>query len=233
MEEVIITPELFEKEHVRAFFTGREPGVNRDKIARIGGIKKESLYTPIQRHTSEVTIIDSVKAPVVADAVLTEKKGLMLGIHVADCVPILLYDKRIGVIGAVHAGWRGTATGILMNTIKIMTERFSSNPSDILVALGPSIRWCCYGVGYDVKEAVEEVTGEGEYILYRDGKYCLDLPSANKYQALKMGILLQNIWVSEVCTYCDHERFYSYRFSKDSGRQGGFIINPDNADISN
>lgn len=224
MEDVIIFPDIFKEEPVRAFFTGKEPGVDPDKIAKIGGLNKESLYTPIQQHTSEVIIIDSAGKPAIADAVLTEREGLMLGIQVADCVPILLYDKRKGVIGAVHAGWRGTSSGILMNTIKIMAERFSSNPSDILIALGPSIRWCCYGVGYEVIEAVEGVTGAGEYILQRDGKYCLDLPSANQYQALKMGIPPENIWASEVCTYCEHERFYSYRFSKDGGRQGGFIV---------
>lgn len=224
MEEVIITPELFEKEPVIAFFTGKEPGVDTDKIAKIGGIKKESLYTPLQQHTSKIIIVDSATNPAVADAVLTEKEGLMLGIHVADCVPILLYDKRKGVVGAVHAGWRGTASGILMKTIEAMGERFSSDPLDILMAMGPSIRWCCYGVGYEVIEAVEKVTGEGEYMLQRDGKYCLDLPSANRYQALKMGILSQNIWVLDVCTYCEHERFYSYRFSKEGGRQGGFIV---------
>ncbi|MFN3396855.1 MAG: peptidoglycan editing factor PgeF [Thermodesulfovibrionales bacterium] len=224
MEEVIITPELFEKEPVRAFFTGKKPGVDPDKIAKIGGIKKESLYTPIQKHTSEVIIVDPATNPAVADAVLTEKEGLMLGIHIADCVPILLYDKKKGVIGAVHAGWRGTASRILMKTIETMEERFSSDPSDILIAMGPSIRWCCYGVGYEVIEAVEKVTGEGEYMLQRDGKYCLDLPSANKYQALKAGIVPDHVWISNLCTYCEHERFYSFRFSKDGGRQGGFIV---------
>lgn len=224
MEEVIITPELFEKEPVRAFFTGKEPGVDPDKIAKIGGIKKGSLYTPIQKHTAEVIIIDSATNPVVADAVLTDREGLMLGIHVADCVPILLYDKKKGVIGAVHAGWRGTAAGVLIKAIEAMGERFSSDPSDILMAMGPSIRWCCYGVGYEVIEAVGMMTGEGEYVLQRDGRYCLDLPSANRCQALKMGMLPQNIWVSGICTYCEHERFFSYRLSKDGGRQGGFII---------
>lgn len=224
MEEIIITPDIFKEEPVRAFFTGKEPGVDPDKIAKIGGLSRESLYTPIQQHTSEVIIIDSDLTPHVADAVITDIEGLIIGIHVADCVPVLLYDRRKKVIGAVHAGWRGTAAGILLKAIEAMKERFSSNPSDILVALGPSIRWCCYGVGYEVIEAVEKVTGDGEYILQRDGKFCLDLPSANRYQALKMGVLHENIWISEICTYCEHERFYSYRFSKDGGRQGGFIV---------
>ncbi len=222
--EVLIFPELFNGESVTAFFTGKEPGVETEKIARIGGIDKGSIYTPIQQHTSEIIIVGSDPSPVVADAVLTEREGLMIGIHVADCVPILLYDRGRHLIGAVHAGWRGTASGILMKTIKTMVEKFSSIPSNILVAMGPSIRWCCYGVGLEVVEAVEKTTGPGEYIIQRDGKFCLDLPSANQHQAAIMGIKPENIWISGICTYCEHERFYSYRFSKDRGRQGGFIV---------
>ena len=223
-ESVVIFPELFEKEPVRAFFTGKEIGIDPEKVVRISGINKGHLYTPIQQHTSGVIIIDSDLTPQVADAVLTDRDGLIIGIHVADCVPILLYDRKRRVIGAVHAGWRGTAAGILMKAIEAMGERFSSDPSDVLMAMGPSIRWCCYSVGSDVIESVERTTGNGDYILRRDDKYCLDLPSANKYQALRMGIPPNNIWISEICTYCEPGRFYSYRFSKDGGRQGGFIV---------
>lgn len=226
--EVLIFPELFNQQPVRAFFTGKDPGIEPKKVSRIGGIDEEAIYTPVQQHTSEIIIVGSDLSPVVADAVLTEREGLMIGIHVADCVPILLYDKKKHFIGAVHAGWRGTSAGILIKTIKTMVEEFSSEPSDILLAMGPSIRWCCYGVGQEVVEAVEGATGTGEYVLFRDGKYCLDLPSANMHQAIRMGVRPENIWISGICTYCEHERFYSYRFSRDKGRQGGFIVMFDN-----
>jgi len=228
MGKVLIFPEIFEGDPVKAFFTGKEPGADLARVADIGRIKKELIYTPIQRHTSEVIIIGSepLPPPLIGDAVITGRKGIMLGIQVADCVPVLLFDRVKRVISAVHAGWRGTASGILIKTIMTMKERFSCNPLDLVIAMGPSIRWCCYKVGSEVIEAVTRITGEGEYILQRDVQYCLDLPSANRQQALKMGVPGENIWISEFCTFCEHERFYSYRFSKaETGRQGGFIHN--------
>lgn len=219
---MVIFPEILSGSRVLAFFTSKKPGI--EGIERIGGINKGSLYLPIQKHTSRIVILESDLSPVLADAVLTQREGIMIGVEVADCVPILLYDRNKQVIGAVHAGWRGTASGILMKTIETMIDRFSSKPSDIILAIGPSIKWCCYDVGYEVIEGVVKVTGKGEYVLQRDDRYYLDLPSANRYQAIKMGVRVENIWVSGICTYCEHERFYSYRFSKDGRRQGGYIV---------
>ena len=108
-------------------------------------------------------VLDSDLSPRIADAVITNNKGILLGVQVADCVPVLLYDVKRNVIGVVHAGWRGTAVSILKKTIETMRERFSSFPDDIKIAIGPSIRWCCYHVGYDVLESVEKATGSGEY----------------------------------------------------------------------
>ena len=133
-------------------------------------------------------VLDSDLSPRIADAVITGHKGILLGIQVADCVPVLLYDVKRNVIGVVHAGWRGTAASILKKTIETMRERFSSFPIDIKIAIGPSIRWCCYHVGYDVLESVEKATGNGEYHINRGGAYCLDLASANKYQAVSAGV---------------------------------------------
>ncbi len=178
-------------------------------------------------------MLDSDLSPRIADAVITSNKGILLGVQVADCVPVLLYDAKRNVIGVVHAGWRGTAASILKKSIEAMQERFSSFPIDIKIAIGPSIRWCCYHVGYDVLESVKKATGNGEYHNPplppfskggMGGFYCLDLASANKYQAISAGIHEKNIWVSEECTYCHPDKYYSYRFAKGTtGRQGGFI----------
>jgi hypothetical protein len=139
-------------------------------------------------------------------------------------VPILLYDKKKYVIGAVHAGWKGTAGQILKNTIKTMQDRFNSSTEDILIAMGPSIRQCCYEVGEDVKTAIQDVTGDGQYYRRHGDKFFIDLSLVNKIQALSIGILPQNIWYSEECTCCRPERFYSYRYSKGTrGRQIGLI----------
>lgn len=221
--ETLIFPRILGR-HVTAFFTGKSPGADPEKISGAASIDKQKIYLPIQKHTDKVLVLDSDLSPKVADAVITSNKGILLGIQVADCVPALLYDAKRNVIGVVHAGWRGTAASILKKAIEAMQERFSSFPIDIKIAIGPSIRWCCYHVGYDVLESVEKATGIGEYHINRGGVYCLDLASANKYQAVSAGISEKNIWMSDECTYCYPDKFYSYRFAKGTiGRQGGFI----------
>ncbi|MBM4136432.1 MAG: peptidoglycan editing factor PgeF [Nitrospira sp.] len=216
-------PDIFDG-NVKAFFTKKPLCVDIEDIGSIMSIKKKDIYLPIQKHTDTVLLLKSDIEPKIADAVITNKKGLLIGVQVADCVPILLYDKKTSVIGAVHAGWRGTATQIIKKTVQSMVEHFDSSPYDILIALGPGIRWSCYYVGQDVKDAVCNATGDGEYYLQRNGGYCVDLPSANMYQALSMGIPEENIWLSNECTYCNPEVYHSYRYTKSyTGSQGGFI----------
>jgi len=218
-----IKPYNMAHSNIKAFFTTKTLNDNLKELLNGVGIFEQDIYLPIQRHTNKIIILDNDFKPVIADAVLTEKKGLLIGVQVADCVPILLYDEDKEIIGAVHAGWRGTAKGILKNTIRTMQERFSSSPEDILIAMGPSIRGCCYVVSDEVKTAIQNVTGEGAYCL-KDRKYFVDLSSANKIQALSMGVPQQNIWQSDECTFCNPDKFYSYRYAKGAnGRQGGFI----------
>ena len=144
--------------------------------------------------------------------------------QVADSVTLLLYDRLQGIIAAVHAGWRGTAQEILKGTIRAMQERFDSSIDKILIAIGPSIRQCCYEVGDEVETSVRNVTGEGDYYINKSNKRFIDLSSANKIQALSVGIPEENIWQSEECTFCNPDKFHSYRYTKKSaGRQGGFI----------
>jgi YfiH family protein len=219
----LISPDLF-KGHIIAFFTGKEPGANLDSISRTLNIKKESIFLPIQKHTDKIIIVDSSLEPKVADAVITSENGVLIGVQVADCVPILIYEKERGVVAAVHAGWRSTADEILKKTLETMIGRFTCKADNILVAMGPSIRWCCYEVDLEVLNAVQQATGEGEYYQRKGEKYCLDLPLANKYQAMRMDIPEKNIWISDECTFCYPDRFYSYRYANGpTGRQGGFI----------
>ena len=222
--ESLIYPDIFSSD-VKAFFTTRVLGSDTEKICSFLSIKKESVFLPIQQHTSKVTVLESDLKPVIADAVITKRKGILIGVKVADCVPILLHDSRKSVIGSVHAGWRGTAAQIMKKTIKEMVTFFRSSPQDIAIALGPSIRWNCYVVEKAVKDSVYEATGHGEYFKKgMNGKYCVDLASANIQQALSMGVLKEHIWISEACTYCNPGTYYSYRHGKDlHGRQGGFI----------
>jgi len=209
---------------VKAFFTRKSLGIDIKEISIIFSIKKEDIYLPLQKHTNEVITLENNFNPEIADAVITGRKGILIGVKVADCVPILLLDKRNSTIGAVHAGWRGTATQIITKTIESMIKHFNSSPEDIYIAIGPSIRWSCYQVGYEVQNAIYNATGDGEYYIQKDGRYCIDLSSANIYQAVSMGVLKKNIWISHECTYCNPKEYYSYRYDKNiTGSQGGFI----------
>jgi len=222
--ESLIYPDIFSND-VKAFFTTRVLGANIKKICSFLSIEKENVFLPIQKHTSKVFVLESDLKPDIADAVITKREGVLIGVKVADCVPILLHDRRKSVIGSVHAGWRGTAAQIIKKTIIKMEECFFSSPKDIDIALGPSIRWNCYEVEKAVKDSIYEATGDGAYFRKKaNGKYCIDLASANIHQALSIGVLKEHIWITDECTYCSPHSYYSYRYGKDSrGRQGGFI----------
>lgn len=220
----LIKPPIFIHSGVNAFFSTNSFNNSLDNIAKLINIPKDNIYLPIQKHTNKIHVLESDLKPIIADAVLTEKKGVLIGVQVADCAPILLYDKGKNVIGAVHAGWRGTTSQILKHSVKTMQYRFHCSTKDILIAIGPSIRQCCYNVGDEVKDAIQKATGEGTYCHNQNNKYFIDISSANMVQALSMGIPQQNIWQSDECTSCNPNRFYSYRYVKGStGRQGGFI----------
>lgn len=198
-----------------------------EALAAAAGLRAGSLYLPVQKHTDRVAVIDGNPEPTIADAVITKKRGLFVGVQVADCLPILLFDPRVQAVGAVHAGWRGTAAGILKKTIALMSKRFGTAPSDLTVALGPGIRGCCYQVGHEVVEAVEKATGKGDYATVRSGSRYVDLAAANILQARSAGVVSGNIWLSPDCTHCLPEKYYSYRFTKGiAGRQYGFIGMP-------
>jgi YfiH family protein len=220
----LIRPDIFDG-YIEAFFTGKSLGTDIKKISSILSIKEEDVFLPVQRHTDKVLIIESNLKSKIADAVITKRKGVLIGVQVADCVPILLFDSRKLIISSVHAGWRGTAAQIIKKTIKSMVDYFNSSPQDTKIALGPSIRWNCYCVDYKVKDAICKVTGDGNYYMEKSKrKYFIDLSSANVYQAMSMGIPKENIWSSNECTYCNPEKYYSYSYGKGcNGRQGGFI----------
>ncbi|MGQ9628744.1 MAG: peptidoglycan editing factor PgeF [bacterium] len=146
------------------------------------------------------------------DALITSSPGLPLAVFTADCVPILIADLGKRAVAAIHAGWRGTAKGVARRAVKLMREKFESDPSHYIAAIGPSIGPCCYEVGPEVVEAVGREFSNG-------GK--VDLWAANQDQLEGEGIPPQNIFVSRICTFHNPELFYSYR--RDGKRTGGMM----------
>jgi YfiH family protein len=146
------------------------------------------------------------------DAILSLLKRVPIAVKTADCVPILLAHPE-GIVGAVHAGWRGTHMKILEKALLKIRDEFKKDISKIHVAIGPAICSQCYEVGEEVARefAAEYLKEKGE------GKLLLDLKRANFDLANKMGVPANQIEILEDCTLCQHEDYYSYRHEMQQG----------------
>lgn len=164
------------------------------------------------------------------DALITDEEGLILSCFSADCVPILFYDPIRKAVGACHSGWRGTKGKILRNVVEEMRKHFSSNPADILIAIGPSISKEQYIVSEDLGLSfLEDYPDLGEdssspiQRISKD-KFQLDLWDLNRRIALDSGIREEHISISGYCTMENPELFFSHRYSQGRrGLQGAFI----------
>ena len=158
------------------------------------------------------------------DAMITDAEDVCLMILVADCVPILFHDPVKRVVGAAHAGWKGTVQQITSKVITAMTSTFGSDSSDILIGIGPSIGQCCYHVGEEVVSQVEQNLSK-EFIHRNDAEeISFDLWEANRAQLLDSSVPDTNIEVARICTCCNSDRFYSYRCEGLTGRFGAGIM---------
>ena len=155
------------------------------------------------------------------DALLTRRHDTAIGVATADCVPILVCDAKSRTLGAVHAGWRGTAAGVLAAAIEAFAAAGSS-PADITVGLGPAIGPCCFEVGDEVIEALRH-TDAGAEVFVHPGRprSRVDLVEANRRQALARGIRPDRIAAVGRCTVCEADLLESYRRS--AGAPGRMI----------
>lgn len=184
-----------------------------------------------QIHSAEVRVVAAGermadadgKALHEADGLITAARGVMLGVQAADCVPVLVADVRRRTAGAFHAGWRGTAAGIVGKGLAAMRQEFGSDSEDLLVAVGPAIGPCCYAVGGELVETFSRRFGYGQDLFQeRQGSVYLDLWEANRRQALEAGVPAAQITVVGECTACfrvgGERAYFSHRANK--GRTG-------------
>ncbi len=152
-----------------------------------------------------------------ADGLVTNVPGLPLIIFIADCVPVLMEDVSANVAAAVHCGWRSTALDILKNAVDAMRS-LGAKPENIQAAIGPAISVCCFETGPEVPKALDKMlAGDSKGLFWPEeglpGKYMTDLKGVCRRRLCQLGVPLQNISVSDECTKCSHEKYWSHRFT--------------------
>ena len=156
---------------------------------------------------------------------MTDVPGLALVVFSADCTPILAYDPVTGAVGAAHAGWRGTVSGIGARMVEAMAKYYGSRPEDIRAAVGPNIGFCHFETHADVPQALWEAYGEAmePFIRTQGEKYLVDLKAVNAWVLRQAGV--RQVEVSTACTVCESDRFWSHRVTQGHrGSQGAVIV---------
>ncbi len=159
-----------------------------------------------------------------ADAIVTAQPGAVVGIRTADCLPMLFSSADGRVVAAVHAGWRGTVAGVGPATVALLERRFKLPPGDLFAAFGPCIRPCCYQVGGELIEAVQNAFPHWHHRLFSrrpDGRY-FDLAQLNRLQLQAAGVV--HIDDDGQCTCCQPDRYPSYRRdAREAGRMVSWV----------
>jgi YfiH family protein len=208
---------------------------NRRRWCKAVGVAAERVAQPRLVHGAAVVRLRAaaeapgIDAPldVRADGAITDQPGLPLLMTFADCLPVLIADRRAGAIGLAHAGWRGTLAGVVGATVAAMAEAFGSRPHELLVGLGPCIRACCYVVGPDVVAAARAALPDDAAAILVQGEHgnvCLDLPAANRRILERAGVEPAAIVDAGLCTRCHSELFFSHRAAGGPTGRGAAII---------
>jgi purine-nucleoside/S-methyl-5'-thioadenosine phosphorylase / adenosine deaminase len=221
-----------------------EDNVERNRaqfLTTLGATNGDGLWPLVQVKQIHSAIVhrvnEATRGPLTGDGLITNVPAILLAIKTADCVPVLVADVKRRVVGAFHAGWRGTVARITEKGIGEMRRQFGSLPRDLRAAIGPSIRRCCYSVGAEVRAEFEsqfsyadELFGEvfdsnAIHVRYPllflnqrapghgdlGPELHLDLVEANKRQLADAGVREEHISVADGCTACDTARFFSHR----------------------
>lgn len=206
---------------------------NRALFIEAAGFSMSDLVISRQTHGTRVQVVDGgdrgrglypdFDGFPATDAMVTNDSSVALGTIVADCVPILLYDQRRHALGLAHAGWRGTVGKIASETLVAMNKAFGTDPADVAAGIGPSIGPCCYEVGLEVVDAWQAsgVSGLKRAVIERLTGYHFDLWTANRLALVQAGVPDQQIEYSADCVRCEHERYFSYRATRQIGSSPG------------
>jgi len=216
---------------------------NYSRLCAALGITTDDIVCSRQVHGTHIRIVSHKdrcelflsdrglnSKPHQADGLITQTPGIALLVYAADCVPILLHDPVRKVIGAVHAGWRGTASGIAGIAVQKMESEFGCLAVDIKAAIGPCISKCCFETDNDVADALLSSThGSFEkcvstkYAAAHGTKFLIDLKKANCIALKNAGV--SDVTVSDECTSCLSDKYWSHRKTKGQrGSQAAIIV---------
>ena len=206
---------------------------NRATLTRTFDLPPHLLLTVHQVHGTDILVLDQPNPDVShfhqveSDAIITDQKNIMIGILVADCYPVLLFDPVKEIAAVIHAGWRGAAAGLIGRTVSAMSAHFGCQPDDLQAAVGPGIGAHKYPVDRPVRDAFREGSDNWDAITQETalGEWLLDLKKSCQMQLEAAGLPQNNIESVAECTCCHRELFFSYRRDKgQTGRQIGFIL---------
>lgn len=194
---------------------------NREALCGLLGITDDRLLMPHQVHKAGIAVVDEQRDIDLEgyDALMTNVEEVCIGVSTADCIPVLLYDRRQRAVCAVHAGWRGTVMRIVEQSIARMTEVYGTNPADLIAQIGPGIHLESFEVGDEVYQAFEDAGFPMEKISKKYEKWHIDLPECNRLQLISAGVPESQVSVSPVCTYMQADTYFSARrLGIESGR---------------
>lgn len=228
---------------------------NRELFLKKLGAATGRRYWPLvalrQIHSDVIHRVDRLPAQLlVGDGLITDTPGLMIAVQAADCIPVIVVDRKRRAVGVFHAGWRGTVKRIMEKGVGEMRKHFGSDPRNMVAAIGPGIQSCCYAVGEEVHRHFESQFAYGTS-LFREVKESdpvrekypllfltarapghsvlpvklfLDLVEANRRQLMDAGLAKKNIDASAPCTACHTELLFSHRGDKGvTGRMMGVV----------
>ena len=202
----------------RHYASGRDVEVGTPLRRTSGGAPATWLLSVKQVHGTDALVVDRSLSSDDRfhggwDALVTDQAGVMVAVRTADCVPVLVHDRRRRVVAAIHAGWRGAVAGIVPKTIGLMRSRFGSDLAQLHVSIGPSAGVCCYEVDEPVLKELNSQFRNSEKVVKnsRNGKAHLDLKSLIREQIQETGVNAGAITCVNLCTICHNDLFFSYR----------------------
>lgn len=199
------------------FQTGDAPEAVRENRALLRACLPAEPRWLKQVHGAAVVRADDVRAPVEADASFTSTPGVVAGVMVADCMPVLLADVRGRCVGVAHAGWRGLAAGVIQATVRAMRRAIDDPGAELIAYLGPAIGGAHFEVGSDVFAAMARTLPRArEAFVPRGEKYLADLFALGRQALGEEGVA--RVFGGQDCTYSDPGRYYSYRRDRTTGR---------------